>query len=380
MKQFNSKSYIISSLDEMESIRNEWTEIYEGNSVKPHYLSFEYVRLWYSCFALPDQVRIYRIVDNDITIGFLPLVMKNKYNLKVMNSLTNFHCMHSGALVRNGYELQFSEILYRILHSKVCSWDIIHYKYIYTFVKRDGFPLDYDSNILCKYYQKHSFPNYVICLGNSFKDYFINLDQKFRRNYNLSKNRSVRLGINTFKHYDGLEAIRQWPNLVMLEDLGWKGDNLSSLKRIGLNYQKYYNGLLELLAELGTLRMFFWLLDDKPIAGGIGYIENDVFHWWKAGYDPAYHAISPSNLLLFSIIDYLIANCPNVKRINMFSGDFGYKHRYCNEEAYCSEIIIYNRTLMGVGVYICGEIKRKAKNYKIIIKIIELFRKYRSNK
>jgi len=378
MNKSDWRSPIISSLDEMESVRNEWTEIYEGNDVKPHYLSFDYVRLWYNCFATPDQIRIYRIVDNDITIGFLPLVGESKFSLKILKSLTNFHCMHSGPLVRNGYEMQFTERAYGVLHSSESSWDLLHYNYVYSFSK-NTFPLDYDSDIFVNKFQKSISPNYVISLGNSFNDYFINLDQKFRRNYNLSKNRSTRAGVNTFKHYTGLEAKRQWPELVRLEDMGWKGEKSTSLKRIGLNYQKYYDGLLELLAERGTLSLFFWLLDDKPIAGGIGYIEDNVFHWWKAGFDPAYQAISPSNLLLFSIIDFLTVHCPNVKKINMFTGDFGYKHRYSNEEAYCSEITIYSRTVMGVGAYYFEEIKRRAKRHTIINKIIELSRKYGGN-
>lgn len=380
MKQTDSDKYMISFVAEMESVRNEWTEIYQGNSVKPHYLSFEYVMLWYSCFALPDQIKIFRIVDNGTTIGFLPLVMRTEHGLNVLKSLTNFHCMHSGPLVRSGYESKFSAYVYDELFSNGSKWDVLQYDYLYSFSETDNMFLDHGLNLPGANVRKQTYKNYVIILGESFEAYLMGLDQKTRRNYNLSKNRSIKAGISSFRHYEGPEAKRQWPELVRLEDMGWKGESSSSLKRIGPDYQRYYDGLIELLSKSGTLRMFFWLLDGRPIAGGVGYFENDVFHWWKAGYDPAYHAMSPSNLLLFAIIDHMISEYPHVKKINLFTGDFGYKHRYCNEEAYCSELTLYNKTLPGIVACYFNKAKTTAKNYALINKTVEQFRKLRSSK
>lgn len=380
MKQTDSYKYLISSVAEMESVRDEWTEIYQGNSVKPHYLSFEYVMLWYSCFALPDQIRIFRIVDNGMTIGFLPLVMRNEHCLNVLNGLTNFHCMHGGPLVRFGYESKFSARVYDELFSNGSKWDVLQYDYLYSFSKRDVMFLDHGLTLPSVNVWKQTYTNYVIKLGDSFETYLMGLDQKTRRNYNLSKNRSVKAGISAFMHYEGSEAKGQWPELVRLEDMGWKGEKSSSLKRIGPNYQRYYDGLLELLSEFGTLRMFFLLLDDRPIAGGVGYVENDVFHWWKAGYDPAYQAMSPSNLLLFAIIDHMISEYPHVKKINLFTGDFGYKHRYCNEEAYCYGLTLYNKTLLGTVACYFNKTRKTAKNYALINKAVGQFRKLRSCK
>jgi len=86
-----------------------------------------------------------------------------------------------------------------------------------------------------------------------------------------------------------------------------------------------------------------------------------VFHAWKAGYVEEFSSLSPSTLLLLYIIEDLNTNFPMVKRLHMFPGDFGYKHRYVNEESFYSEVVLYDRTILGSSAHILSPIKQRVE-------------------
>ena len=107
--------------------------------------------------------------------------------------------------------------------------------------------------------------------------------------------------------------------------------------------------------------MYFLELNSELIAGVFGYIEGDVYHYAKIGYDEKYKALSPSNLLFIHIIEHLITYFPKVKRMNMFPWDYGYKHRVINEESNYLETILFNKTIRGKTMRRIYSLKERIK-------------------
>ena len=74
-------------IDQLQSIKEEWIEVHNESQVKSPLLSFEFIYFWYTCFAAPDEVRIYRAFDGEKTIGFLPLILERKKGLRILKGV-----------------------------------------------------------------------------------------------------------------------------------------------------------------------------------------------------------------------------------------------------------------------------------------------------
>jgi len=349
------------SFDELISLKDEWGHLYLESASTSHYLSFEFVQLWYTSFASPQQIRIYRIVENGVTIGFLPLVMRSYRGIRTLSSLTNYHCMHSGPLVRKGYEKNFQKILLSELCRGWPDWDILKLEYSNDF---DRFPVLFPPKLLnakgCRW-QSNSEPSYTVRLDQSFKEYLAGLSAKVRKNYNNMKSRYDRSVAWSVTLYQGVEALAQWSTFLELENSGWKGDGGSSIKNISDNFQQFYSGLLPLLAESGALRISLLRYEGEPIAGAFMYCEGNVLHMFKAGYNKNYHSQSPSNILFIESVRILSEGSDGLRILNMFPGDFGYKHKIMQQEHQCHTTLLYRRTLRGRWLYRFDQIKKLAK-------------------
>jgi CelD/BcsL family acetyltransferase involved in cellulose biosynthesis len=354
-KHFNKP---ISHLNELVSIEEVWRDIY--NTVHPNsiFISFDYIMLWYKSFAKPDQVRVYRIYENDKIIGFLPLILYKKGPIRFLSSLTNLHCPHPAALIAGGYEEIFAKNCLDAIFSDKNGWDILTYQ-AYSFQP------DYNLQNYCEkaYYTKQYIkPTYSILISDTFENYLNrDLSSKMRRTYKNEKNRLSKASSHSFTHYAGQEAVAAWPTFLLIEGSGWKGTGASSINKLSENYRSYYSGLIDLLCKNNKLHMYFLNIDSQPIAGVFCYEDQDMFHALKSGYLEEFSYFSPSNLLMLHIIEDLITNFPEIKRFHLFPGDFGYKHRYINEETFFLELFLFNKTILGSTICTFDIFKKEMK-------------------
>ncbi|MGD9160753.1 MAG: GNAT family N-acetyltransferase [Desulfobacteraceae bacterium] len=325
-------------------------------------MSFEFISFWYSCFASPDQVRIYRAYDGEKIIGFLPLIFCKKNNLRILKELTNEHCYHSGPLCRKGNEKEFPGLILNALLKDRYEWDLINLNFLFSF---SDFPDLFSDSLLDNrgiHWNKITRPTYTVFLGKTFDDYFNNdLSAKFRKNIKMYINRLKGAGDYSFKNYRGEEALGLWHEFVRIEDSGWKGNKNSSIKRTKPVFKRYYDGLIKILSERKVLHLYFLELNNELIAGGFGYLEGDTYHCAKTGYDEKYKALSPSNLLIIYLIEHLIINFPEIKRINIFPINYGYKHRLINEKSSYLETVIFSKTIRGKVMRVVYYQKEKIK-------------------
>ncbi len=357
------------TFEQLIDLKDEWEGLYHSCESKSHYLEFEYIRRWYECFSAPDQIRIIRVINNGLVIGFLPLVMKSARGLNVLTSLTNYHCMHSGVLVRNGYDEAFTSTVAEIIHDRTTRWDVLRCEYIYSFTKYSAlFELIQNKSKLA--WESIDVPTYTIELNRSFQDYYCGLSAKTRKNNNNLKGQMSKIGLSRLVCYQGEEAIKRWPDLLRLEDSGWKGEKGSSLLRINEKYQNFYVGLIDLMAASNSIRLYFLELNGTAIAGGFGYVEDSVFHWWKAGYDQKYKELSPSNQLFIFIVEHIISTSPQIAKIHLFAGNYGYKHKYSKTDSSSTDLILYNRTMLGRLFFLISKLKKTIKRNHTASKLL----------
>lgn len=364
----------ISSLGQFLEIEKLWRELHAASSTQSIFLSFEYVHLWYTCFAKPEQVRIYPVFKENTLIGFLPLILRRRGPIRVLSSLINDHCLHAGPLILHGEEEAFYRGARSMLLSEKHKWDLFEYHGGYSFqdfIKHEEL-LVRDFPVI-----EQTFPTYTILLPTSFEEYFNHhISAKLRKNAKSERSKLKKVSSYNFRHYEEDMGKRHWPELLSVEDSGWKGKEGTSIKRLNREYQLYYEKLVELLARRKLLHLYVLEVDDRVIAGAFCYVDQDVFHYAKIGYDEAYATLSPSNLLLMFIIEDIIQTLPLVRRIHLFPGDYGYKHRYINEESSYTEYGIYSPTIPGKALYYSRKAKEMIKRAPGVMPAIEAVRQH----
>lgn len=362
MSNTNTSIVRFSNFGELKNIQAEWDELYLRSDIHSHYLTFAFVKLWYGCFATPGQIRIFRIVENNQTIAFLPLLLKESRGIRTLSSLTNHHCPHSGPLVRKGYEAAFQAHLLNELFQQRPYWDIFTIGYSYDFDRFPGLVQTGELDSRNISWLRTSQPTYAIYLNLDYDAWAKqNLSKKTYKTSKDLKNKYKKATSWSLQQFSGLDALNKWDIFLDLEDSGWKGAGGSSIKKLPDNYQRYYQGLVRQLAERGNLTVSLLEYENQYIAGAFMYREDDVLHMMKAGYNTDFRLLSPSNMLLLENVRLLSEQPAPPKILHMFPGDFGYKDKYAHTELMSSTTAIFNRTLRGQCVYRYRKFKNMVK-------------------
>ena len=351
-----------STFDELKNIESEWDELYLLSEINSHYLTFEFVQLWYSCFATPDQIRIVRIVEDKLTIGFLPLVMSSSKGFRTLSSLTNYHCMHCGALVRKGYGDVFQTFFLKQLFETYHCWDILKFSYSYDFDQFPGLLSAEKLNAEKICWLRQFQPTYSISPDLGF-DIWVKkqLSKKTYKTYKDLLNKYKKSSSWSLQQFCGQDALAQWNTFLELENSGWKGTGGSSIKKLPENYSRYYQALVAELAERGDLTISLLEYENKYIAAAFMYREGDILHVFKAGFDEDFRHLSPSNMLLMENIKIHSELAEPPKILHLFPGDFGYKDKYASTEIQCSFTQIFNNNFRGKIAYSYRKFKNLVK-------------------
>ncbi len=347
----------IAHLDQLSMIEEQWNEIYRSRSRHSLFLSFEFISMWYRSFVKPEQVRVYPVYADQTVISFFPLFFSRKGVLRILSwPIYADECMNAGLLIAEGYESLFSSRAVDSLIAGIKGWDILHAQGEYSFQSEDS-----GENGSTRVYRRRKMePTYTIRSTHSFDDYFnLALSSKVRHNIRWWRKKLAQYSSHAYRHYTGEEAVALWPQFLAIEDSGWKGLEKSSIKKRAPNIQRYYEELVRFLADRGVLHLYFLDIDGKPVAGGFGYIDGEVFHYGKIGYVEEQSSFSPSNLLLLHILEDLIQQRSRVQRVHLFPHDYGYKHRYVNEQTYYISSTLYRRSLGGRFAYFFSLLKER---------------------
>jgi len=344
-------------LDQLSTIEKEWNEIYGSHTGHSLFVSFEFLSIWYRHFIKPEQVRVYPVYADETLISFFPLFFSRKGLLRILSwPIYADECMNAGLLIADGYESLFSPRAVESLLVSIKGWDILHMQGEYFFQSKN--PEEKAGTGI--YRRRQMEPTYTIRLAYSFDDYFnLDLSSKVRHNIRWWRKKLAQFSSHSYCHFTGEEAVALWPQFLAIEDSGWKGLGKTSIKKRAPNIQRYYKELIQFLSDRGVLHLYFLEIDGKPVAGGFGYIDGEVFHYGKIGYIEEQSSFSPSNLLLMHIVDDLIRLRPEVRRVHLFPHDYGYKHRYVNEQSYYVSRTLYRRSLVGCFAYSYSVLKER---------------------
>ncbi len=128
--------------------------------------------------------------------------------------------------------------------------------------------------------------------------------------------------------------------------------NTWQYKKLGFRIDPVLKGQLWAeLARLGAFRSYLLWHEDRIAAYAVGVQWKGLFRYEETGYDPAFAAKSPGQVLLYRLIEDLIArNTPQL--LDFGSGDNEYKRIYSNHETLTGPVVLARRSARTISALV----------------------------
>lgn len=123
---------------------------------------------------------------------------------------------------------------------------------------------------------------------------------KRKKEISRLKRRLAEQGDLRFENATGIEACTRFEDFLLLEQAGWKGTEETALAS-SADIRSFARKLIQRRADHNSVRIDSMLLDGKPIAMLVSFIENDRVFAWKTAFDESFARFSPGvQLMMFS--------------------------------------------------------------------------------
>ena len=103
-------------------------------------------------------------------------------------------------------------------------------------------------------------------------------------------------------------------------------------------------------ASMGAFRSYLMEQDGRPVAFAIGCQWKDRYTYVETGYDPEYAAKSPGQVLLYRILEDMIARNPP-RLLDFGFGDSEYKRIFANHETQSGPVVLVRRSLRALTAW-----------------------------
>lgn len=359
MQQLN----IITTLTELDAVRDEWEALYERAIIRSPLTTFAYIRMWYATFAASCAMRVYRVQVGDTLIGFMPLVLtKGEAGIRQLGNLVNDHCLVSYPLVAQGYEYQFQQELLSRLIASGSAWDVFVNDFSFDFAPLPGLFSDAQLAASRHRWHKNVAPTYAIRLPKTFAEYWNQIPSKnFKKSIKKPQNRLNKEKDVCFVRLQDAEAIAHWSQFLELEASGWKGAAGTAIAQTGAMTQQYYRDFLQILADTNNLYLYLLTVDGVLLSAVFGYFDGSIFQYFKIAYNEKFAQFSPSHVLCLHILEDLMTHYKHIEMFHMFPYDTGYKQKLINESTCYMTTTIHGRTVRGQLFFCACQLKELLK-------------------
>ena len=103
-------------------------------------------------------------------------------------------------------------------------------------------------------------------------------------------------------------------------------------------------------ASMGAFRSYLMEQQGRPVAFAIGFQWKDRYTYVETGYDPEYAAKSPGQVLLYRMLEDLIARNPP-KLLDFGFGDSEYKRMFANHETRSGPVVLVRRSIRALTAW-----------------------------
>jgi CelD/BcsL family acetyltransferase involved in cellulose biosynthesis len=291
----------VSDFREFLDLEPAWNALVEASGVDHPFLEHSWVRTWWECFGAGSNLQILVLKEGAEVIAIAPLIstVVRMFGVSVrrLGFFYNAHVPRADFLVAKRYEYAH-RMIWNHLRSISGSWDVLQLCQLPSgsatleamsgFASQDGFP----AGVWC------SGASPFVPLDTTWEQYHDSLTAKHRANLRnrfkrLNQTGSVALETTTEQEFlpEALDAG------LRLEESSWKreaGTAISCDRKV----RQFYETFARRAAERNWLRLNFLRAGAERVAFDYSLAYHDQMFLLKLGYNPAFSAYSPSNLLM----------------------------------------------------------------------------------
>ncbi|MDL1875431.1 GNAT family N-acetyltransferase [Cytophagia bacterium CHB2] len=320
----------IDTLAEFASLREEWNDLLAASGSESIHLRHEWLYTWAVHFLAKKDLLVLRLCEGNDTIGFAPLQvrtirLRGMLPYRQVLFLGDPESDFSDFIVARHREQALRAIFAR-LRSRLTWGEMLFHNISDTspnlYALKDI--LVRESAIVreqtkCYYIdtQAVTWEQYYATTSKSF----VQQDLRRLHNHLRDKNWEVVESPLTDIH-------REIETIYFLHHCSQTRKARSSYYASD-RYRRFIAAMMEELKRFGEIRLFYLLLDKKPIAFVLGFHFRKIFYYWNIGFDSAHQKLSPSKVLLAEVIQRCFHS--GVNEFNFMRGDSDYKTRWTKQ-------------------------------------------------
>lgn len=320
----------INTLAEFGSLREEWNCLLAASGSESIHLRHEWLYTWATHFLTNKDLLVLRIREGNESIGFVPLQLRT-IRLKGM-------LPYRQVLFLGDPESDFSDFILtrdreRVLRTifttlnKRMQWGevLLHnipdtspnLKVLKDILGHESATLREQTKCYYIDTQAATWEQYYATTSKSF------VQQDLRRLHNHLRDKNwevvespltdIPREIETIQFLHSCSQARKARGSYYASD----------------RYRRFIAAMMEELKRFGEIRLFYLLLDKKPIAFVLGFHFRKIFYYWNIGFDSAHQKLSPSKVLLAGVIQRCFHS--GVNEFNFMRGDSDYKTRWTKQ-------------------------------------------------
>ena len=302
------KLVVLRSIEEAESIREEWSYLVDKSGKNNLYLSYEWFLSSYESFHVKDNLVLLTVRDEiDRLKCVLPLVVvKKKYRLfdvRAIGFLSNSQNPENDLIPAPEMNSSCFMLIMDYLFN-FSDWDLIDFRMLdisSSFVKNLQ---AYLSNKPTLYGVKLNRTSPYIEINCPWSVFWEHRANKFRKSMRNKLNRALHRGFELQKIKINNKEVPELENMLDISSKSWKhsaGTDLSSNEE----QWRFYLLICERLGSSGKL--FLWLLgfDGVPVAFEFHIEQEGVVYPIRADFNENYKDLSPGSVLEYHIISRL---------------------------------------------------------------------------
>jgi len=273
-----------------------WNEAVRAAGIDHPFLEHAWLRTWWECFGEGSSLHIVIVKEGDEIVAIAPLILTpvRMFGIPVrrLGFFYNAHVPRAG-FIGDAYRAIWDHLL-----SERKSWDVLQLcqlpegsptlKEVRRLAGRDNFPIGVWFSGASPY----------ICLDTSWARYHDGLATKHRSNLRNRFKRLNQTGPAALETVTAKESLSDALEAgLRLEESAWKGEAGTAIS-CDPQVRRFYETFAGRAAERKWLRLNFLKAGAQCAAFDYSLEYKHRIFLLKLGYDPAFSALSPSNLLL----------------------------------------------------------------------------------
>lgn len=329
---------LINKYEEFEDLRDRWNQLLAQSANNDVFLTWEWLFSWWKVFNTGKQLWLVTAWKPEQLVGIAPLMLekrgKLKLGAKILCSLGT-PMNDVGGFILQDQDTQILEALINFIMEHKKKWDILEFtEFLVEGPEIEAIKAVFDKPGFSQIEKDRE--HYFVPVHESWNDYYDGLSKKFRKNLRRAERNANALGTVTIQNYSGERLSREhYESIVAINQHA--------------NYPRLYNSnseqnfLKELLSQTSQwLNIYFLYINENPIAYEYGFLYNNWFEDWRAGFDTRIDPnISIGKLLSLNVMK----NCfeRGCETIDFMRGAHAYKTEWEPQTRHYKELRIFKR-------------------------------------